>query len=141
MAGDAQMDPAELERLVDIHGKVVLLDAHSIASRVPLLFEGSLPDFNMGTQHGSTCPPSMSDRVGQFCQGLSGYSYVDNGRFIGGYITRHYGRPSSVNSLQLELSQATYMDESEMSWQAETADQVAHEIHRLIEVLLDWSRN
>lgn len=129
----------ELERLVKIHGKVVLLDAHSIASRVPRLFEGNLPDFNMGTQHGATCQPSMSARVSQFCEELSRYSYVDNGRFIGGYITRHYGRQSAVNSVQLELSQATYMDESEMSWLAEEADLVAREIHRLIKVLLDWS--
>jgi len=131
----------ELDRLLNLHGKVVLLDAHSIASRVPRLFEGVLPDFNMGTQHGATCQPSMSDRVGQFCQGLSGYSYVDNGRFIGGYITRHYGQLPMVNSLQLELSQATYLDEPELSWQAERSDRVAREIHRLIEVLLDWSQD
>jgi len=129
----------ELERLIGIHGKVVLLDAHSIASRVPMLFDGVLPDFNMGTQHGATCEPSLSSQVQQFCDQLPGYSHADNGRFIGGYITRHYGQMPLVNSLQLELSQATYMDESDLSWELERADRVAEEIRRLIEILLDWS--
>ncbi len=129
----------ELERLIERHGKVVLLDAHSIASRVPMLFEGVLPDFNMGTQHGTTCDPMLSQRVQQFCRDLPGYTHVDNGRFIGGYITRHYGQMPGVNSLQLELSQATYLDESDASWHADRADRVASEIHRLIEMLLDWS--
>ena len=131
---------SELERLVEIHGKVVLLDAHSIASRVPMFFDGVLPDFNMGTQRGATCEPSLSARIRGFCDGLSEYSYADNGRFIGGYITRHYGQMHSVNSVQLELSQATYMNESNGSWQSDSAANVAKEIRRLIELLLDWSQ-
>ena len=103
-----------------------------------MLFDGVLPDFNMGTQHGATCEPSLSSRVQQFCDQLPGYSHADNGRFIGGHITRHYGQMPAVNSLQLELSQATYMDESDLSWDLERADRVAGEIRRLIEMLLDW---
>ena len=131
----------ELERLVRIHGKVVLLDAHSIASRVPMLFDGVLSDFNMGTQRGATCEPSLSAQLEGFCDGLSEYSYADNDRFIGGYITRHYGQIPSVNSVQLELSQATYMNESNGSWQSDSAASVAKEIRRLIELLLDWSQH
>jgi N-formylglutamate deformylase len=37
---------------------------------------------------------------------------VVNGRFKGGHITRHYGRPDEgVSAVQLELAQHNYMDE------------------------------
>lgn len=39
-------------------------------------------------------------------------SAVLNGRFKGGYITRHYGNPAAgIHAIQRELAQCLYMDE------------------------------
>jgi N-formylglutamate deformylase len=46
---------AELDRLLALHGQVVLWDAHSIASVVPRFFDGRLPDLNFGTADGKSC--------------------------------------------------------------------------------------
>jgi N-formylglutamate deformylase len=102
----------ELERLRAEHGRVVLWDGHSIRSRVPMLFEGQLPDFNLGTADGTSCSPALQQRLQAVLEGQSRYSFVVNGRFKGGYITRHYGRPETgVQAVQLEMAQLNYMDE------------------------------
>ncbi len=63
---------AELERKRAQFGCVVLYDAHSIRSRVPRLFEGRLPQFNIGTNNGMTCAPDAHrlDREDLRCLGL-----------------------------------------------------------------------
>ncbi len=102
----------ELTRLKSLHGRVLLWDAHSIASRLPRLFDGKLPDLNFGTAGGASCAGDVLDRVTALVPG-SGCSSVINGRFKGGHITRHYGQPSqSVHAIQLELCQCLYMNES-----------------------------
>lgn len=94
------------------HGRVLLWDAHSICSRVPRFFEGQLPDLNIGSGGGVTAAPSVIDAVAEAAQD-SEYNHVVDGRFKGGYITRHYGNPEQgVHAVQLELSWATYMDEA-----------------------------
>ena len=104
---------AELQRLKAIHGHVVLWDGHSILSRVPRLFDGTLPDLNLGTNNGASCAPALRQLVAERLAGLSPWSSVVDGRFRGGHITRHYGRPDdAVHALQLELAQSTYMDEA-----------------------------
>jgi len=106
----------ELARLLDQHGRVVLWEGHSIRSRVPMLFDGRLPDFNLGTADGASCSSGLQQRL-QGVLGQSGYTYVVNGRFKGGYITRQYGRPDhGVDAVQLELAQCTYMDEDSFAW-------------------------
>ncbi|MDO9315712.1 MAG: N-formylglutamate deformylase [Burkholderiaceae bacterium] len=103
---------AELARLKAQHGRVLLWDAHSIASRLPRLFDGKLPDLNFGTADGTSCAPALLDRVTALAAG-SGCTSVINGRFKGGHITRHYGQPASgVHAIQLELCQCLYMNES-----------------------------
>ena len=103
---------AELERLKAAHGAVLLWDAHSIASVLPRLFEGQLPDLNLGTNSGQSCAADVIDRVAAVAQ-ASSFSHVVNGRFKGGYITRHYGQPDhNVHAIQLEMSQCLYMDEA-----------------------------
>ena len=100
----------ELDRLRKRYGYALLWDAHSIFSEVPRLFSGRLPDLNLGTADGKSCGPGIGEGL---LQKASGYRAVLNGRFKGGYITRTYGRPATgVHAVQLELSEATYMEES-----------------------------
>ncbi|MCR9114840.1 MAG: N-formylglutamate deformylase, partial [Rhodobacteraceae bacterium] len=104
---------AELERVREAHGVAVLYDCHSIRSHIPFLFEGTLPDFNIGTNGGTTCAPVIAQAIEQVCQAAQGYSFVTNGRFKGGWTTRHYGRPEEgLHAIQMELAQSTYMEEA-----------------------------
>ncbi|MBV8978012.1 MAG: N-formylglutamate deformylase [Alphaproteobacteria bacterium] len=105
---------AEIERLRARHGRVVLFDAHSIRSRIPRLFEGELPQFNIGSNGGRSCARDLSDAVARVCAS-SAYSFVVDGRFKGGWTTRHYGAPDNgVHAIQLELACRGYMDEPEV---------------------------
>ncbi len=111
---------AEIARLRKRHSNVVLYDAHSIRSHVPRLFEGPLPHFNIGTNNGVTCAAALAVGVEQICA-ASGFSHVVNGRFKGGWTTRHYGKPETgVHAIQMELACRGYMDEpdamTEASW-------------------------
>ncbi|MFT3954318.1 MAG: N-formylglutamate deformylase [Piscinibacter sp.] len=104
---------AELERLRGLHGQVVLWDAHSICSVLPRFFEGKLPDLNLGTADGRACASAVQAAAEAPMAAQTGFSHVSNGRFKGGWITRHYGAPAQgIHALQLELCQCTYMDES-----------------------------
>jgi N-formylglutamate deformylase len=102
----------ELARLQGLHGQVLLWDAHSIRSQLPWLFEGRLPDLNIGTADGLAAHPAVAQAVMQVCAGQARYSHVLNGRFKGGYITRRYGQPGQgIHAVQLELCQCLYMQE------------------------------
>ena len=140
---------AEIERLRALHPRVVLYDAHSIRSRIPRLFEGELPQFNLGTNNGATCDPELESALvevlkqacaatkspppaGEGWEGGSalsmagnphpnpspqgrGFDWIANGRFKGGWTTRHYGAPAKgVHAVQMELAQRGYMDEPEV---------------------------
>ncbi len=97
---------------IRLHGHGLVWDAHSIHSTVPGLFDGRLPDLNVGTADGASCSAARVARVVSRLDRQQRFSYVINGRFKGGYITRHYGRPAAgVEALQLEIAQAAYLDE------------------------------
>ncbi|MDD2868470.1 N-formylglutamate deformylase [Neomegalonema sp.] len=101
---------AEIARVKAIHGVAILYDCHSIRSKIPFLFEGTLPDFNIGDAEGTTCAPEISAAVLEVCSGAPGYSTIHNGRFKGGWTTRHYGRPQEgVHAIQMELAQSTHL--------------------------------
>ncbi len=105
---------AEIERLRALHPRVVLYDAHSIRSRIPRLFEGELPQFNLGTNSGATCGSALETALVKVCE-QSGQTWIANGRFKGGWTTRHYGAPEKgVHAVQMELAQRGYMDEPEV---------------------------
>ncbi len=123
----------EVARLQAEHGRVVLWEGHSIRSRVPMLFEGRLPDFNLGTAGGASCDAALQACLVECLQAQSRYSVAVNGRFKGGYITRHYGRPDTgVNAVQLELVQLNYMDEASFAYDAAKAAPVQALIARLL---------
>ena len=115
----------ELDRLKAEHGRVLLWEGHSIRGELPYLFEGRLPDLNLGTAAGASCTPQTQARIEAVLAAQSAYSHVSNGRFKGGHITRHYGRPADgVEAVQLEISQRCYMDEDNFSWTASAAERL-----------------
>ncbi len=134
----------ELKRLRDQHGVAVLIEAHSIKSEVPLLFDGVLPDFNVGTNKGQSCAGSLCDVIENVLSQQqkdqhSGYSYIINGRFIGGFITREYGNPENqIHAVQFELSQATYMNEEDLTWADEKAIAVQPVFQRIAHAVVQW---
>lgn len=129
---------AEIARVRDAHGRVVLWEGHSIRSVVPFLFDGRLPDFNLGTSAGASCTPALQARLAAILGAQSRYSHVVNGRFKGGYITRHYGRPEEgVEAIQLELAQLNYMDEDTFDYLPERAAPTQALIRALLQACLD----
>lgn len=132
---------AELARLREIHPVVVLFDIHSIRSEVPRLFEGRLPDLNIGTNAGAAADDGLAQRLDAACRDFPAYSHVLNGRFKGGYITRAYGQPAKgVHAVQLELSQITYMQEAPpFTFEEGLAAEVRPCLRHFVETLLDWA--
>lgn len=106
----------ELKRIRTQHGIAILWDAHSIKSEVTRFFIGKLPDLNIGTADSTSCAASLQHGIESFLQQsilAQNYSHVCNGRFKGGYITRHYGQPAdNIHAIQLEISQCCYMQET-----------------------------
>jgi len=107
----------ELDRLRAAHGRVLLWEGHSIRGACPFLFDGRLPDLNLGTAAGASCAPATQARLEAVLAAQTDFDWVANGRFKGGYITRHYGDPAhGVDAVQLEISQRIYMDEDTFAW-------------------------
>lgn len=131
---------SELARLREAHGYALLWDAHSIRSLIPHLFDGKLPDFNLGTFNGASCDPQLAERLQGVCAAAQGYSHVLNGRFKGGHITRHYGDPAKhIHAVQLELAQCTYMDETEpFAYREDRAPRTREVLSRLLACALEW---
>ena len=121
-------------------GYALLLDAHSIRSVVPRLFSGRLPDVNVGTYDGRSCGDAVTAALRARLSAAPQWSQIFDGRFKGGYITRHYGRPDrGVHALQIELAQAAYMDESASSYDGERAAPLRELLRGLVESLLALS--
>ncbi|EPX78298.1 N-formylglutamate deformylase [Litoreibacter arenae] len=107
---------AELRRVRDLHGVAILYDCHSIRSAIPFLFDGTLPDFNTGTNMGTTCAPELEAATVAICAAAP-YSDTLNGRFKGGWTTRHYGQPKdNIHAIQMELAQSTYLSAEAAPW-------------------------
>jgi N-formylglutamate deformylase len=129
----------QAERVKKLHGLAIIYDCHSIRSHIPFLFEGQLPDFNVGTDGGVTCDPAIEAAVMAAVQ-ASGRTHVLNGRFRGGWTTRHYGQPSAgMHAIQMELAQSTHLqsetspfafDGAKASAIRETLGTILHELDR-----------
>ncbi|WP_294607368.1 N-formylglutamate deformylase [uncultured Roseovarius sp.] len=131
---------AELERVKAIHGYAILYDCHSIRSLIPFLFDGTLPDFNIGTNSGVTCAAEIESAVLRICKRAEGYCTVLNGRFKGGWTTRHYGQPAQgVHAIQMELAQSTYMAESPpWDFAEDRAARLRPHLTTILKTLSDW---
>ena len=133
---------SELIRLRAAHGHVVLFDGHSIKSELPWLFEGRLPALNIGTADGAACDEAITERLSGLLARQTTFSHVVNGRFKGGYITRHYGRPRhGVHAVQLEMCQRCYMDETadpRGAYDEPGAASVAPLIEQMLREMLSW---
>jgi len=132
---------AELMALKERFGVAVLFDAHSIRSQVPRFFDGRLTDFNLGTADGATAAPALVGRLMNVLTARESYSAVLNGRFKGGFITRRYGNPEdNIHTIQLEMTQHTYMDEdAPYRYRDDLARQVRPSLERLMSVIVEWA--
>jgi formiminoglutamase len=131
----------EIARLRRRHARVVLYDAHSIRGHVPRLFPGDLPDLNVGTNSGTTCATALAEAVMAACQ-RSPYTHILDGRFKGGWTTRHYGRPrEGVHAVQMELAMRTYLPEPPVTawgnWPADYDPARAAPLQRLLTEILE----
>jgi formiminoglutamase len=133
----------EVDRLRTLHSRIVVYDCHSIRSQVPRLFDGILPDFNIGTNDGRSAAPEAVALVETICD-RSGFTRVTDGRFKGGWITRNSGDPANgVHAIQMELACATYMDEQEgdipASYDETRAQPMRSALETILTALRDWA--
>jgi N-formylglutamate deformylase len=131
---------AELARIRQAHGYAVLWDGHSIKSRLPWLFEGALPDLNLGTARGTSCSATLAAALTRVLESQDRFTRVVDGRFSGGYITRHYGRPEErVHAVQLEMCWSCYMIEAPpYTVDRARAAALVPVLRRLLETALAW---
>lgn len=128
---------SELQRLRAQHDRVLLWEGHSIKAELPFLFDGRLPDLNLGTANAASCASTTQMRVEAVLAAQDHYDFVVNGRFKGGYITRNYGDPGKgIEAIQLEMSQRTYMDESQRAWHPAKAERVQALVRSMVESAL-----
>jgi len=134
---------AELARLKYEHGHAVLFDGHSIKSQLPWLFEGQLPDLNLGTASGASCAPDLRAALSAVLKSQDRFTHVVDGRFKGGYITRRYGRPAErVHAVQLEKCWRCYMGEATpFKLDAACVHSVEPVLRALVQTMLDWKPN
>ncbi len=143
-----EMLAAQAVRLRGLHEKIVIYDCHSIRSELPLLFYGTLPVFNLGTNDGQTCDPALQALVGQIMV-ESGESNVINGRFKGGWITRYFGNPQGgYHALQMELADRGYLREPQakgepdnwpVPYDAEFAAPMRATLTKILQSAIDWA--
>lgn len=131
----------ELDRVRAKHSYVVHWDGHSIRSRIPWLFEGTLPDLNLGTASGASCSQRLRDVLVDSMQQQTEFTHIADGRFKGGYTTRHYGRPAeAIHTVQMEMAQSTYMDEAPpFAYDEAKAARVTRVLRAMLETALQWS--
>lgn len=135
---------AQIARVTALHGVAILFDCHSIRSVIPYLFDGVLPDFNIGTVEGTSCDPRVQFATLEVCAKAKGYTHVLNGRFKGGWTTRHYGKPElGVHAIQMELAQSTHLasEAPPFAFDPDKADRLRRPLHRILASLVELAPN
>jgi len=132
---------SELKRIHTEHGHAVLFDGHSIKSELPWLFEGRLPDLNLGTAEGASCAASLRGALTRVLDAQALYTHVVDGRFKGGHITRHYGNPDKgVHSVQLEMCWSCYMaEQAPYEPDPQRMARLLPVLHALVHTMLRWT--
>jgi len=131
----------QIARLKTLHREIVLYDCHSIRGKIPRLFEGELPNFNIGTNGNKSCSPALTEKIAAICAADENFSHVVNGRFKGGYITRHHGNPEAgIHAIQMELACRGYMREPEApnpeNWPAAYDSAYAAPVQNVLKAIL-----
>ena len=128
---------AAVQTTLIAHGHCVLYDCHSIRSRVPFLFDGDLPVFNLGTNDGRSCSPGVRAAATDAARATA-QTHVVDGRFKGGWITRHYGAPErGIEAVQMELAQCAYMQEAApWTYEADRAQRTADHLGKIVSALV-----
>lgn len=132
----------ELKRVHARHGVAILYDCHSIRSHIPFLFDGTLPDFNIGTNDGATCAPDVETIVADVCHKATDFVTAVNGRFKGGWTTRHYGDPAKgFHAIQMELTQKTHLESeaAPFAYSTEKAESFRVHLQAILRGLEDWA--
>lgn len=131
----------QIERLRGLYPAIVLYDAHSIRSHVPRLFDGTLPQFNIGSYDETSCATALTDAIAADC---ASDTYVVNGRFKGGWITRHYGEPArGIHAVQMELAIRGYANEESVwppHWDAARAALMQAKLRAMLTTCLDFAK-
>lgn len=129
----------EMHRIRERFGYAILIDAHSILSHVPMLFDGQLADLNLGSNRGQSAAPAIISRSTQSLSADTQFSFVLDGRFRGGHITRYYGQPQQGwHALQLEMAQRVYMREQPPEYDQTLALEVRPVLQSWMSSLLEW---
>ena len=150
----AEVDPGEVSRRWELYykpyheqigkklfelknkfGKVLLWECHSIRQFVPKVFPEKFPDLILGTNDEQSADQGMIKAVLTELNN-SKFSVNHNFPFKGGYITRHFGRPSEgQHAMQLEMSKVNYMDDSEKNYDNKRADKVREVLKKVFTTL------
>ncbi len=132
---------SELTRVREKFGYALLWDGHSIRSEIPWLFDGKLPDLNLGTANGASCDASLRASLAEFLACDTKNTHAIDGRFTGGYITRHYGRPNDgIHAVQMEMCQSLYMQEvPPFAYDGAKAAQIRPTLKQMLQIMLDWT--
>lgn len=107
---------ALIERTARKFGGAVLIDCHSMPSRMPTgdsrrPYEPIAADFVIGDRHGASCDAALSHRIHALLSGM-GYRVARNKPYAGGFITESYSaRSSNRHAVQIEINRALYLDE------------------------------
>ncbi|HYJ99380.1 MAG TPA: N-formylglutamate deformylase [Burkholderiaceae bacterium] len=132
---------AELQRIHTAHGHAVLFDGHSIKSELPWLFEGKLPDLNLGTASATSCAPTLRAALKRVLDAQAHFTHVTDGRFKGGHITRHYGQPDKgIHAVQLEMCWSTYMaEQAPFELDPRRTARLSPVLQALVHTMLRWT--
>ncbi len=125
-----------LEARVQEFGKVLLWDGHSIRRSVPTISKVDFPDLILGNNDGKTADAAIIQTTLENLQ-TGPWPVSHNTPFKGGHITRYFGNPEmQIHALQLEMNKILYMDDSEMEYHTERANEVIQLLRKTFKELI-----